>query len=108
MDRKRALEIIAALAEGIDPTTGEMLPPKHTLQQPDVIRALHEAITALRDDSVPRRRNRALPPRAGQPWTDEEDRELVSEYEAGLSEKEMSEKHQRTTGSIRSRLMRLG
>jgi hypothetical protein len=108
MDRKRALEIVTALAEGIDPTTGEMVPPSHTLQQPDIIRALHEAAMALRDGFAGHRHDRILPPRAGQPWTDAEDCALVSESEAGLSEKEMSERHQRTQGSIRSRLVRLG
>ncbi len=41
MDQQRAKEIIHILSDGIDPFTGEVLPPDHVCNQPDVIRALH-------------------------------------------------------------------
>ena len=40
MDINRAKEIVAALAEGIDPTTGEILPEDCVCNKGDVVRAL--------------------------------------------------------------------
>lgn len=42
------------------------------------------------------------------PWTEEEDRKLISEYESGqFSTHDLSEIHGRTTGAIRARLKKL-
>ena len=40
MDIIRAKEIIRGLAEGIDPTMGEVLPKESVYNNPEVIRAL--------------------------------------------------------------------
>jgi ATP-dependent DNA helicase RecQ len=45
---------------------------------------------------------------AYQPWTKEEDQQLIREYESGISIKELSDIHKRTQGAIRSRLKKLG
>ncbi len=45
---------------------------------------------------------------AYQPWTKEEDQQLIREYENGISTKELSDIHKRTQGAIRSRLKKLG
>ena len=45
---------------------------------------------------------------AYQPWTKEEDQQLIREYESGKTTKELSEIHKRTAGAIRSRLKKLG
>jgi len=45
---------------------------------------------------------------AYQPWTKEEDQQLIREYESGISTKELSGLHKRTQGAIRSRLKKLG
>ena len=44
---------------------------------------------------------------AYQPWTKEEDQQLISEYQSGRTIKELSEIHRRTAGAIRSRLKKL-
>lgn len=41
MDIARAKEIVSALADGIDPFTGEILPRDHICNHPDMIRALY-------------------------------------------------------------------
>lgn len=39
-DKECSLEILQALADGVDPVSGEMFPPDSPYQQPEVIRAL--------------------------------------------------------------------
>ena len=48
------------------------------------------------------------PDGAGASWTEEEDRQLESEYHAGMSVSEMAQVHDRTKGGIRSRLRKHG
>jgi hypothetical protein len=49
-----------------------------------------------------------MKPRHGQSWLPEEDRELKERFLANASIQELSERHQRGTGAIRSRLRKLG
>ena len=52
---------------------------------------------------------RGLPGNTGQSWTDEQDMELTSLYQAGgKGGKELAEHFQRTRGSIAARLVKLG
>jgi hypothetical protein len=115
LDRARSLEVITTLANGIDPLTGEIFPKDHTLQHPDVVRALFGAALALQggngahgSQASPARSAVALPQKAGLPWSAEEDHELIAGFESGSSERQLSEKHQRTRNAIRARLIRLG
>ena len=103
MDINRAKEIISALAEGIDPTTGELLDTDNVCNKGDVVRAFYAAIRIL--DSKGQKR---LPENAGKPWTKDEELHLEELYNSGLSKKEISNESGRTTGSISSRLDRLG
>ncbi|MEQ1663516.1 MAG: hypothetical protein ABL877_12560 [Thiobacillus sp.] len=112
MDKTRALEIIDSLAAGIDPFSGEILPENSTLQHPDVVRALFTAKFALqvtrKAQKQPAPKDPNLPTHAGNSWSEEEDRQLVSAFESGNAVKELALKHQRTDGAIRSRLIKLG
>ena len=47
MDITRAKELLSALADGIDPFTGELLPQNHVCNQPEMIRALHEVLNVI-------------------------------------------------------------
>ena len=47
MDINRAKEIISALAEGVDPTTGELLPEDSVYNKGDIIRALYTVLSSL-------------------------------------------------------------
>ena len=46
MDIIRAKEIVSALAEGVDPTTGEILPEDSVYNKGDVVRALYAVLSA--------------------------------------------------------------
>lgn len=71
MQRQQAREILQALANGVDPESGELLQTESVFQQPGTIRALFAAIELLRSaenpGAVPRRR--PLPEQTGKPWS---------------------------------------
>ena len=104
MDIVRAKEIISALAEGIDPTTGEILPEDNIYNKGEVVRALYTALNTF-DTSKPKRE---LPQNAGKPWLTEDDERLKACFESGMTKKELCAEFERTPGSISSRLIRLG
>ncbi len=108
MSPLEAKNIIDALANGIDPETGEVLLAQSTFNHPQVIRALFVAVAAL-DRSLKRaERSKALPENAGRSWSENEDKELLALFDSGTPAKEIAQKHGRTLGSIASRLVRLG
>jgi hypothetical protein len=108
MDAAKSLEIIRALANGVDPHTGEEFSADSPYQHPQTIRALFVAIQALERVKKAGDRQRQLPDNAGKPWSDEEDHRLVSAFDSGKTTKQLAEDHQRTEGSIRSRLVKHG
>lgn len=103
-----AKKIIESLANGIDPETGEILPPQSTLNSPAVIRALFIAGNALDRAAKHADRKKSLPDMAGRPWGEKEDQALLAAFGAGTTVKDMAAKHGRTLGAIASRLVRLG
>lgn len=108
MKTVRALEIVGALADGVDPYTGEVYPAGSPFQNPETVRALYAAIAALEAAHKRERRKKALPRRAGQPWDDEESSLLMSRFEQGMGIKELARHHERTKGAIVSQLEKLG
>ena len=108
MEISDALKIVQALAEGIDPTTGEVFPEGSPYNDPRVIRALFQALQAMERAKEKERRARELPGNTGKPWSDEEDRLLIQEFDAHVAIPEIAAKHHRTQGGISARLVRLG
>ena len=109
MDEARAFTIVSALANGVNPLTGELFAVDSPYQSPDVIRALYSAVRAL--EGVGRRRVRAESPasnNAGKPWSDEEDRQLLAAFDGGQPLAEIAQTHGRTRGGIQARLIRHG
>lgn len=104
MDINRAKEILSALAEGVDPTTGEVLPEDSIYNKVDIIRAMYTILNCL-ETSTPKKE---LPQNAGKPWSTEDDERLKVCFESGMTKKELCTEFKRTTGSITSRLARLG
>jgi hypothetical protein len=103
-----SLEIIRILADGIDPHTGEKFLEDTPYQHPQTIQALFVAIQALeRVKKIDDRRGK-LPDNAGTPWDKLEDERLISAFDSGKTIKQLSEEHERTEGSIRSRLTKHG
>ena len=108
MEISKALEIIKALSEGVDPHTGEIFPSNSPYQHPDVVRALYKAVTALEQMHQRGKRQKSLPENAGKPWSAEEDNLLIGQFDRGMSLKELSRYHKRTEGAIKSRLVKSG
>jgi hypothetical protein len=108
MDATQALAVVRSLASGVDPESGEIFPPDSAYQRPQVVRALYEAATALeRIERFDRRRSQ-MPPKTGEPWTEEEDRRLLAAFDAGRALQELAAAHERTMGAVRARLLKYG
>lgn len=108
MEISKALEIIKALSDGVDPFTGEIFPPDSPYQHPETVRALFKALDALERMQQREKRQKSLPENAGKPWSEEEDKLLMDQFDKGVSLKELSRNHERTEGAIKSRLIKLG
>lgn len=106
MEIQRAKEIIAALADGVNPLTGEILPSSDSCNQADVVRALHAVLEEL--DKTSDRQMKARPENAGNPWSVDEDAQLLYAYRNGQRVFEIAKIHQRSTGAIKARLVKLG
>lgn len=112
MEAERAVPILRALAEGVDPFTGEVVDDHNPLQNPECIRALFAAVEALQgrvsDRNKRAEENSDLTNRVGKPWDEREDGELTERFDAGWNVADLAKHHQRTRGAIRARLVRLG
>ena len=103
MDVIRAREILRTLANGVDPTTGELLPEDSVYNAPEVIRALF----VILETTAPPRQQDPLR-NAGKPWNNMEDDKLRDEFAAGMKLSRIAQEHGRTYGAIESRLEHLG
>jgi hypothetical protein len=108
MEAHEALGIIAALANGVHPFTGEVFPAGGPYQHPDVVRALFAATRALEGRSRQLDRQRDLPANVGKPWTAEEDARLLAAFDSGQPRTEIARAHDRTVGGIEARLEKFG
>ena len=104
MEISRAKEIISALAEGVDPTTGEVLPENNVCNKGEVVRAFYTVLASL-DTNKPKK---SQPENAGKRWTYEDDKKLCEMFDAGASKKDICNTFKRTSTGIASRLVRLG
>ena len=103
MDINKAKELVSALAEGVNPLTGEVLPQGHVCNQVEIVRAFYTLLCATKPE-----KERAVLENAGKPWSSEADEELKTRYLSGEKISSLSKYFQRTRGSIESRLAKLG
>jgi hypothetical protein len=109
MDDSKALGIVSALANGVNPLTGEVFDIDSPYQTADVIRALYAAVRALETAARSKTRVRTrLPANAGKPWSEQEDRDLLEKFDEGSSVAELAHAHDRTIAGIQARLERHG
>src|ERR1700761_7501666 len=108
MKEQRARKILQALVQGVDPTTGAELEAGTVLQRADVLRALLAGVSALEQISARAQRRAQLPGNVGLPWSSDEERLLVSEFQGGDPLADIASKHGRTLRAIEARLERLG
>ncbi len=102
-----------AQAGGVDPYSGERFPSGSPYQQADTVRALHLALEGL----AKLRRSTSRKTGPGRAWTEDEEQELLREFDAKLDlsacdaqagVEEIAAKHERTKGAIWARLEKLG
>lgn len=108
MNNHQALNIITALANGVDPETGEVYPPESPYQRPHIVRALFGASRALEKELVAEERRARRPANTGMAWSEEEDQRLLAGYDAGKAVDELGREHNRTRGAIQARLIKFG
>lgn len=114
MDDSKAFGIVSALANGVNPLTGEVFPAESVYQSPDIVRALFVAARALGagsaappQNAAPRTRPQAAN-NVGKPWSREEDQRLLTEFDRGRSPRELASLHGRTLAGIEARLEKHG
>ena len=108
MQLDAALDIVSALANGVNPHTGEILPTDNIYQHPDIIRALSVAVVALQQYTDRQNRKKSRPGSAGRTWTKSEDQRLLTAYDDGTPISRLAKQHERTRASIKARLARHG
>lgn len=112
MDLLKAKEIVKALAEGIDPTTGEVLPDGGPCSNPQVIRALFTVLESLKAPKMTaeerRQKNiaKGRPRNAGLPWPDDLRAEIASRFNSGQTIYELSRYFERSKAAITAELER--
>ena len=111
MTPSEAAQILEALARGIVPETGDILPENSPVNSTHVVRALFLGAKALNESSPlkpPKRPTVEGTEQAWKPWTKEEEARLVVAFEHGTSVEALATDHKRKIGGIRARLIRLG
>ncbi|HEX4943323.1 MAG TPA: hypothetical protein VFV55_03155 [Usitatibacteraceae bacterium] len=108
MHLESALPIVKALADGVNPVTGESYPEGSPYAEPRALRALFSAVDLMQREVEREKRRERLPANFGKPWSEGEDHAVTAAFDAGLTIPEVARKHARTQGSIRLRLEKLG
>ncbi|WP_367105013.1 hypothetical protein [uncultured Psychrobacter sp.] len=106
MNNQEAITIIQTLIDGINPLSDEPLSTNSLCLHSDIQRALQTAIPALESKIKADIRRANLPVNAGKPWNKEEDQKLIAAFDNGHSIAMLAGQHERTKGSITSRLLK--
>lgn len=106
MELRCAKQLLQTLSDGINPVTGEVLPPEDSANQGEVIRALYTVLNAL--ERAEKENSQYVPPNAGKPWSSIDDAKLCGMFDNGATQTEMSNYFKRSKGSIAARLVKLG
>jgi hypothetical protein len=118
VDVEKAKEIVTLLANGTDPTTGEVLADDSPYNHPTVIRALFTVLDHIR---IPKKQSKlsveekqaqnlasGKPKNAGLPWTEDLQQEVVALFRQGKTVNELALHFERTEGAIVSELEHQG
>jgi hypothetical protein len=106
MEAEQAQQIVRALAQGIDPHTGETYAGDSPYQHPQTVRALYHALDAMQQPGQARRKQ--LPENAGKSWSPEDDQLLGAGFDAGKDTKQLAVEHKRTEWAVKTRLAKMG
>jgi hypothetical protein len=105
MELHEAITTIRALADGLNPATGEALDANEACRQPQSVKALNRALAAL---VAQQQREKSSPGNAGRSWSRAEDQQICEELRQGKDINEMAKAHNRTVAAIAARLVKLG
>ena len=108
MHLESALPIVRALADGVNPITGEHYPAESPYAEPRALRALFCAIDLMQREAAREKRRERLPGNFGKPWNASEDALVASAFDGGASLLALARQHGRTQAAIRLRLEKLG
>lgn len=103
-----ALPIIRALADGVNPVTGEQYHEDSPYAEPRALRALFAAADCLQAEVDRQARKDRLPINFGRPWDADEDTRARTLYGNGYKVDAIATVLKRTTSSVRLRLRKLG
>jgi hypothetical protein len=107
MEIQEALRIMRALADGVNPATGEALKAEAVYQDLPVVRAFHRAVGALEHLQERERPRKTQPSNAGKAWS-RADQQVCEELRQGIGFCQIAKTHNRSVGSIIARLVKLG
>lgn len=105
MDKEKTIKMLSALANGIDPVSGEVFPADSPYNHVEISRALFNAVDLIKNTKLSP--DKSAPANSHQPWSDSLDNELTDKFLQGLSIEELAVFFQRTKGGIRARLEKL-
>lgn len=118
MELNRSIEIVHALSQGIDPTTGEALPPTSLYEKPAIIRALHTVLNHVRTPAAKRaltpeqkqaaNLEKGLPRNAGLAWSEQARTQLAESFRDDADVGALAQRLERTRGAIIAELKRQG
>ncbi|MDX2369205.1 MAG: hypothetical protein QNK36_12505 [Colwellia sp.] len=115
------LKLIETLANGIDPSTGEVLPDESPYNNPETIRALFSVLDHIKNPLKKKPKlkktieqkqleniDNGAPKNAGLPWTEEQRTELANQFTGNETIDILAEIHGRTEVAIFSQLKKQG
>jgi hypothetical protein len=105
MEIQEAINMIRALADGVNPETREVLKDDSVCRNPQTVMALNRALAAL---VTQQQRELKKPASAGKYWSHSEDEQVCEELRKGMDFAEIAKTHNRTVPSIVARLVKLG
>src|SRR4051794_34516800 len=108
MDENKALAIVSALANGVNPLTGEVFPPESPYQTADVVRALFLVSSLLESRAKPKSRTTGLPGNAARPWTPAAPHRPRQDFDGGSPIPTPAQKGGRAPGGIQARIEKHG
>jgi hypothetical protein len=109
MDETKTVAILSALANGVNPSTGEIFSADSPYQQAEIVRALFAALEHFKQVEKPKPKQRTdMPSNVGKPWSDDEDRRLLGDFDRGRKPSEIARDLGRTLAGIEARLERHG
>jgi hypothetical protein len=104
MELEEAIKTIRALADGVNPETGETLPENAVCRAPQSVKALNRALAALTVQHE-REKNR---PQNWRSWSRTEDEQVCEELRQGNDFTQIAKTHNRSVPAIVARLIKLG